>query len=166
MPPSPGFYAVEKSQVQRRIVARPKETMSVISFLRALMHGGRLPKEALVTGLDRMLYHVYRLHGEGAAGREAVQQVVNALSRSLYNPQARNRLLTESPVVLFTLEYIEHGERWKAGVRIRPRNEPLELFWLEQFLPRCEVTEMGGESVCYSQFRRRREAWGGNRHVG
>ena len=147
-----GFYAVEKSQLQRRLVARPKETMSVIGFLRALKHGGRLPKEMLVTGLDRMLYQVYRLHGEGAVGRQAVHQAVNALSRSLYNPQARNRLLIESPVVLFTLEYIEHGEHWRAGVRIRPKNEPLELFWLEQSLPRCEVTEIGGESVCYSQF--------------
>lgn len=142
----------KKSQLQRRIVARPRETMSVISFLRALRYGGRLPKEALVTGLDRMLYQVYRLHGEGEAGRQAVRQAVNALSRSLYNPQARNRLLKDAPAVLLALEYIEHGEHWRAGVRIRPRNEPLELFRLEQFLPRCEVTEMGGESLCYSQF--------------
>lgn len=149
---SPGFYTLEKGHLQRRIVARPKKTMSVIGFLRALKHGEALPKEVLVTGLDRMLYQVYRMQGEGEAGRQAVRQAVNALSRALYNPQARNRLLTESPVVLFTLEYVEHGERWKAGVRIRPKNEPLELFWLEQFLPRCEVTEMGGESVCYSQF--------------
>lgn len=147
-----GFYAMEKSQLQQRIIARPKETMSIISFLRVLRHGGWLPKEVLVTGLDRMLYQVYRLHGEGATGRQAVLKAVNALSRALYNPQARNRLFTESPVVLFTLEYIEHGERWKAGVRIRPKNEPLELFWLEQFLPRCEVTEIGSERVCYSRF--------------
>ncbi len=147
-----GFYALEKSQLQRRIVARPKETMSVIGFLRALRHGEPLPKEVLVTGLDRMLYQVYRLHGEREAGRQAVRQAVNALGRALYNPQARNRLLRDAPVVLFALEYVEHGEHWKAGVRIRPRNEPLELFWLEQFLPHCEVTEIGGESVCYSSF--------------
>jgi len=149
---APGFYAIEKSQLQRRLVTRPRETMSVLGFLRALQHGQPLPNEVLVTGLDRMLYQVYRLHGEGEAGKQAVRQVVNTLSRALYNAQARHRLLTAGPVVIFVLEYVEHGEHWRAGVRIRPRNEHLELFWLEQFLRRCEVTDVSGESVCYSAF--------------
>jgi len=149
-----GFYVIEKSQLQRRIVARPKETMSVLGFLRALKHGNPIPQEVLVTGLDRMLYQVYRLHGEGETGSEseAVRQAVKVLSRALYNPQGRQRLLKDAPVVLFALEYVEHGEHWRAGVRIRPKDEPLELFWLEQLLPRCEVTDAGGESVCYSAF--------------
>lgn len=148
----PGFYALEKNQLQRCLVARPRETMSVLGFLRALRHGQPLPKEVLVTGLDRMLYQVYRLHEEGDAGKQAVRQAVNTLSRALYSPQARNRLLTVVPVVIFVLGYVEHGEHWRAGVRIRPRNEHLELFWLEQFLPRCEVIDVNGESVCYSAF--------------
>jgi len=149
---SAGFYALEQSRLSRHLVARPKETMSLLYFLRVLQHGEPLPKEVLVTGLDRMLYQVYRLHGEGESGKQAVRQSVNALSRALYNPRARKRLLMDAPVVLFALEYIEHGEHWRSGVRIRPANEPLELFWLEQFLPRCEVTEIDGESVCFSAF--------------
>ena len=148
----PGFYAIERSQLQRRIVARPKETVSVIGFLRVLWSKQPLPQEMLVTGLDRMLYQVYRLHGEGEAGKGAVRQTVRMLSRALYNPQARPCLQRHAPVVLFVLEYVEHGEHWRAGVRIRPKDEPLELFWLEQLLPRCEVTDVGGESVCYSAF--------------
>jgi len=149
---SSGFYALEQSQLQRRIVARPKQTMSLLSFLRALKRGEPLPKEVLVMGLDRMLYQVYRLHGEGETGKQAVRQSVTTLSRALCNAQTRPRLLRDAPVVVFVLEYVEYVEHWRAGVRIRPANEPLELFWLEQFLPHCDVTDMGGESVCCSMF--------------
>jgi len=149
---APGFYALEKSQWQRRIGPRPKAMMSVVALLRSLRHGESLPKEILVPGLERMLYQVYRLHGEGDAGRQAVRPAVNALSRALNNPQARNRLLREGPVIIFVLEYVEHGEYWRAGVRDRRTDQPLELLRLEWLFPRCEVTEVGGESVCYGRF--------------
>lgn len=152
MPLAAGFYALEKSLYYRRLVARSRQTLSVLGFLRALRHGTPLPQEVLVTGLDRMLYQVYRLHGEGQGGRQAVRRAVNALGRALYNARARNRLLTNAPVVHFALEYVEHSEHWRAGVRIRPSNEPLELLGLEQFRPHCQVVEVGGESVCHSPF--------------
>ena len=129
----PGFYVLEKGQLQRHLVASPRDAMSVLAFLRVLRHNDPLLREVLVTGLDRMLYQMYRLHGEGEIGKRAVRQGVNVLSRALYNPQARQRLLIDAPVVLFVLEYVEHGERWRAGVRIRRAigDEPLELFWLD-----------------------------------
>ena len=147
-----GFYVLEKNHLQQGIITRPKKTMSVLGFFRTLRHGQSIPHELLVTGLDRMLYQIYRLCGEGTTGKQAVRQAVDVLSRLLYNPQSRQRLLVEAPVVILSMEYLEHGEHWQAGVRIRPKNEPLALFWLEQLFPRCEVTEISGESVCYCHF--------------
>jgi len=59
------------------------------------------------------------LQGEGNSGKEAVKHAVNILRQALYNPRVRQRLLSDAPIIIFVLEYVEHGERWKAGVRIR-----------------------------------------------
>lgn len=69
MPLAAGFHALEKSLYDRRLVARPRQTMSVLGFLQALRHGTPVPQEVLVTGLDRLLYQVYRLHRQGHAVR-------------------------------------------------------------------------------------------------
>lgn len=148
----PGFYAVEKAQLQRICASFDIEIMSLLRFLRTLKSNQPLPQKVLVKGMDRMLYKVYQLHGEGGKGTEAVRKVVRVLSRSLYNAQTRPRLLQKAPVVIFVLEYVEHGKHWWAGIRHRQTNQPLELFRLEDFFPHEPSLEQIGEIVCYSHF--------------
>lgn len=150
---SSGFYALEIKQLQRRhIIERPSKTVSVLEFMRMLKHSNSLPKKVLVVGLDRMLYLTFRMYQEGEKGKQAVKQTIKVLSHTLNKAQVRKRLLKERPTVFFALEYIEHARRWQAGVRIRPKDEPLELFQLENFFRRCEVEEIGTEIICYSRF--------------
>jgi len=164
-----GFYALE-GQVWRRLESPWKqagflfETMSPVGFLRALIQGplpppagavpvdGGLPVRVRIPGLDRALYPVYRQH-EGQGEREAsrqVAEVVRHFGQTLY--RSRERLLREGPVVLFVLEYLEHGMYWRAGIRHRGTGQPQELFRLEWLFPHCEVTQVDGEIVCFSCF--------------
>lgn len=152
-----GFYALEW-QVWRRLESPwkqagfPFETMSAVAFLRALLQGQPLPARVRIPGLDRALYLVYRQH-EGQGEREAsrqVGQVVRDFGQILY--RSRERLLREGPSVLFVLEYLEHGVYWRAGIRHRWTVQSQELFRLEQLFPRCEVTQVDGEIVCFGQF--------------
>lgn len=152
-----GFYALEWT-VWRRLESPWKqagfafEAMSAVALLRALRQGQPLPERVRVPGLDRALYQVYRLH-EGQGERTAlgeVRQVVREFGQVLY--RSREHLLRQAPVVLFVLEYVEHGVYWRAGIRHRGTGEPLELFCLEWLFPRCEVTQVDGEVVCFSRF--------------
>lgn len=152
-----GFYALE-GQVWRRLESPwkqagfPFEAMSPVGFLRALIQGQPLPARVRIPGLDRALYLVYRQH-EGQGEREAsrqVAQVVQQFGQTLY--RSRERLLREGPVVLFVLEYLEHGMYWRAGIRHRGTGQPQELFRLEWLFPRCDVTQVDGEIVCFGRF--------------
>lgn len=152
-----GFYALE-GQVWRRLESPWKqagfsfETMSPVAFLRALTHGQPLPARVRIPGLERALYQVYRQHegqGEWEASRQ-VKQVVQQFGQTLY--RSRERLLRKGPVVLFVLEYLEHGVYWRAGIRHRGTDQPLELFRLEWLFPRCEVAQVDGEIVCFGRF--------------
>jgi len=128
------------------------ETMSAVGLVRALVHGQCLPARVRIPGLDRALYQVYRQHegqGEQEASRQ-VAQVVRLFGDHLY--RSRERLQREGPVVLFVLEYLEHGVYWRAGIRDRGTNQPQELFRLEWLFPRCEVTQVDGEIVCFGRF--------------
>ena len=147
-----GFYVLERKQLRKHAFPRPKARMSAMNFFRALRRSEPLPDKILIEGLDRMTYQIYRLHGEGEEGKEAVDRAITFLGRALY--RERSRLLRQTHIVMFAMEYVEHGERWRAGVRIRKAigDEPMELFWLERLLPYCEVTEIEGERVCYSRF--------------
>jgi len=153
----PGFYALEISAWRRlespwKQAGFPFETMSPVGFLRALIQGQPLPASVRIPGLDRALYQVYRQH-EGQGEREAsrqVAQVVRQFGQTFY--RSRERLLREGPVVLFVLEHLEHGMYWRAGIRHRGTGQPQELFRLEWLLPRCEVTQVDGEIVCFGRF--------------
>lgn len=152
-----GFYALD-GQVWRRLESPWKqagfsfETMSPMGFLRALIQDQPLPAHVRIPGLDRALYLVYRQH-EGQGEREAsrqVAQVVQQFGQTLY--RSRERLLREGPAVLFVLEYLEHGMYWRAGIHHRGMGQPQELFRLEWLFPRCEVTQVDGEIVCFGRF--------------
>jgi hypothetical protein len=152
-----GFYALEIS-AWRRLESPWKqagfsfETMSPMVFLRTLIQGQPLPARVRIPGLDRALYQVYRQHesqGEREASRQ-VKQVAQQFGQTLY--RSRERLLQEGPVVLFVLEYLEHGMYWRAGIRHRGTGQPQELFRLEWLFPRCDVTQVDGEIVCFGQF--------------
>lgn len=152
-----GFYALEWEAWRRlespwKQAGFPFETMSAVALLRAVLQGQPLPPRVRVPGLDRALYQVYRQHeGQGErAARKEVEQVVREFGGMLY--RAREHLMRQGPVVLFVLEYVEHGEHWQAGIRHRGTGEPLVLFRLERLFPRCEVSQVDGEVVCYSTF--------------
>lgn len=167
-----GFYAMEISAWQRlegpwKQAGLSFEVLSPLAFLRALIQGnpqpppagavpvdgdGGLPARVRIPGLDRALYLVYRQH-EGQGEREAsrqVAEVVQQFGQTIY--RSRERLLREGPVVLFVLEYLEHGMYWRAGIRHRGTGQPQELFRLEWLFPRCEVTQVDGEIVCFGRF--------------
>ena len=152
-----GFYALEISAWRRlegpwKRTGLSFEVMSPVSFLRALTQGQALPARVRIPGLDRAIYQIYRQHecqGERGASRQ-VGQVVREIGQILY--RSRERLLREGPVVLFVLEYLEHGMYWRAGIRHRGTGQPQELFRLERLFPRCEVTQVGGEIVCFGRF--------------
>lgn len=148
-----GLYAFEKRILNE--LAQPKEHRSILAFLRALRRREPLADEVLVTGLDRMLYQVFWLNGGEAEDKaekalKVVEGVVKMFGSELYRHRAD--LARRASVVLFPLEYVEHSTYWKAGIRYRPTGEPLELFRLEWFFPRCEVMEIAGEPACYSMF--------------
>lgn len=152
-----GFYALDW-EAWRRLESPWKqagfafETMSAVAVLRALIQGQRLPSRVRVPRLDRALYQVYRLHeGQGErAASEQVRQVVRGFGQTLY--RHREQLLRQGPVVLFVLEHLRHGVYWQAGILDRRTGEPRELFRLEWLFPRCEVTQVDGEVVCFSTF--------------
>lgn len=152
-----GFYALEVS-TWRRLESPWKragfsfEVMSPIGFARALVCRQRLPARVRIPGLDRALYEVYRQH-EGRGAQEAVRQV-KAVAQHFGQTMYRHRdwLLREGPVVLFVLEYLEHGQYWQAGIRYRGTDQAEELFRLEWLFPRCEVTQVDGEIVCFGRF--------------
>ena len=153
----PGFYAMEIAAWRRlespwKLAGFAFETMSMIALLRALMRSEPLPPRIRIPRLDRMLYQLYRLHEEKGE-REALRQVdrvVRQFGSVLY--RHRGHLMREGPLVLFTLEYLEHGTYWQAGIRHRGTGEAIELFRLERLFPRCEVSQVDGEVVCFSTF--------------
>lgn len=153
-----GFYALEGHAWQRlegpwKRAGLSFEVMSPVAFLRALMNQGQpLPARVRIPGLDRALYLVYRQYedqGEREASRQ-VAQAVREIGHTLY--RSRERLLRQGPVVLFMLEYLEHGMYWRAGIRHRGTGQPQKLFRLERLFPRCEVTQVDGEIVCFGRF--------------
>ena len=145
-----GIYVFEWRVLRKRVIQRPAAQMSMLAFLRAVKRRESLPREVLVAGLDRLLYQVYWLHGEQETGRKAVRKVVKVFGNALY--RGRDHLMRQAPVVLLPLEYVELGDYWKAGVRIRPKEEPLELFRLEWLLRRREIKDIEAEPTCYSSF--------------
>lgn len=153
----PGFYALDWPAWRRlegpwKQAGFPFETMSTVALLRAVPQGQPLPPRIRVPGLDRFLYQVYRQYeGQGErAALEQVREVVREFNKILY--RAREHLMRQGPVVLFVLEYVEHGVYWQAGIRHRGTGEPVVLFRLEQLFPRCEVSQVDGEIVCFSTF--------------
>lgn len=138
MPLMHGFYIIEKSQLGRDI-PRPRETMSIIAFLRAVRGKERLPKEVCVMGLERLLYR--------AADRRKAARVIQ---QALYNPQAVHHLRRQAPVVVLPLEYLELSLYWKAGIRLGKTAE--EVFAVEWVFPRADIRAVGEREVCYSMF--------------
>jgi len=133
---APGFYLLEKSQLGKT-VARPRQTMSIIAFLRAVRRKEPLPQEVCVVGLERLLHHA-RDRREGA----------RIISQALIGPQAGPHLRKQAPVVILPLEYLELGEHWKAGVR--QRSEVEEIFAVAWVFPRVDMRSVDGADVCFS----------------
>ncbi len=135
---APGFYIIEKSQLGKDI-PRPKETMSIIAFLRAVRRREELPKEVCVIGLERLLYR--------AADRRKAARVIQ---QALYNPQAVHHLRRQALVVVLPLEYLDLSLHWKAGIRRGRIAE--EVFAVEWVFPRADIRAVGETDVCYSMF--------------
>jgi len=138
VPLVPGFYIIEKSQLGKDI-PRPKETMSIIAFLRAVRRREELPKEVCIIGLERLLYR--------AADRRKAARVIQ---QTLYNPQAVHHLRRQAPAVILPLEYLELSFHWKAGIRRGKTAE--EVFAVEWVFPRADIRAVGETDVCYSMF--------------
>jgi len=138
MPLVPGFYTIEKDQLGKDI-PRPRETMSIIAFLRAVRRREELPKEVCVIGLERLLYR--------AADRRKAARVIQ---QALYNPQAVHHLRRQAPVVVLPLEYLELSLHWKAGIKRGKTAE--EVFAVEWVFPRADIRTVGEADVCYSMF--------------
>ena len=132
----PGYYLLEKKQLGRAI-PRPRKTMSIIAFLRAVQRKEPLPDQVCVLGLERLLHHADDHH-----------QVAGVIRQMLYNPQAKSHLRRQSPVVILPLEYLELSTYWKAG--ILQRGTPHEVFHVEWVFPRADIETVGKADVCYS----------------
>jgi hypothetical protein len=134
----PGYYLLEKGQLGQAI-PRPRETMSIIAFLRAVQREEPLPDKVCVLGLERLLYHAADHHRAAGVIRQA-----------LYNPRANRHLRRQSPVVILPLEYLELSTHWKAG--IRRGGTPHEIFHVEWVFPRADIETVGKADVCYSMW--------------
>ena len=132
----PGYYLVDKSQLGQGI-SRPKRTMSIIAFLRAVRREEPLPDQVCVLGLERLLYH--------AADR---RRAAGVIQQALHNPQAGRHLRRQSPVVILPLEYLELSTYWKAG--IQQQGACQEIFHVEWVFPRADIATVGKVDVCYS----------------
>ena len=132
----PGYYLLEKRRLGKAI-PRPRATMSIIAFLRAVRRKEPLPDQVCVLGLERLLHHAENSHRAAVVIRQA-----------LYNPQAKPYLRRQSPVVILPLEYLELSTHWKAGIRRRGR--PQEVFHVEWVFPRADIGTVGKADVCYS----------------
>jgi hypothetical protein len=133
----PGFYVVEKKEVGKTI-PRPATTMSIIAFLRAAHMKNNLPHELLVTGLDRLLHRAS--HSRKAA---------ITLSQMLNSPPIKPHLNRQAPVVILPVEYLELGEKWKAGIRSATM-PPQEVFLVEWIFPKLDMRTVGSVDVAYS----------------
>ena len=138
MPLAPGFYILEKKQLGDAI-PRPRETMSIIAFLRAVRRREELPKEVCIIGLERLLYRT--------ADRRRAARVIQ---QALYNPRAVHHLRRQAPVVILPLEYLELSLHWKGGIRRGRMVE--EVFAVEWVFPRADIRAVGETDVCYSMF--------------
>jgi len=132
----PGYYLLEKKQLGRAI-PRPRKTMSIIAFLRAVQRKEPLPNQVCVLGLERFLHQA-----------DDHRQAAGVIRQRLYNPQAKRHLRRQSPVVILPLEYLELSTYWKAG--IRQRGAPHEVFHMEWVFPRADIDTVGKADVCYS----------------
>jgi len=135
---TPGFYILEKRQLGD-VIPRPRETMSIIAFLRAVQRREELPREVCVIGLERLLYRA----GDRRKAARVIQQ-------ALYNPQAAHHLRRQAAVVILPLEYLELSLHWKAGIRRGKTVE--EVFAVEWVFPRADIKTINEVDVCYSMF--------------
>lgn len=131
-----GFYILEKGQLGKAI-PRPRVTMSIVAFLRAVRQRQPIPAEVCILGLERLIYH--------ATDRREAASVIR---EALYNPAAKRHLARQRPVVVLPLEYLELSTHWKAG--IRRRNMPLEIFAAEWVFPRADIKTVNDTDLCYS----------------
>ncbi len=132
----PGYYLLEKRQLGQGI-PRPRKTMSIIAFLRAVKRKEPLPNTVCVLGLERLLHHA-----------DDSRRAARVIQKALYNPQAKPYLRRQSPVVILPLEYLELSTYWKAGIR---RGEtPHEIFHIEWVVPHADIETVGKADVCYS----------------
>ncbi len=134
----PGYYLVEKKQLGQGI-ARPRKTMSVIAFLRAVRRAEPLPDKVCVLGLERLLHQA-----------DDPRRAAGIIRQALYNPAAQRHLHRHSPVVILPLEYLELSTYWKAG--IRQRDACQEVFHVEWVFPRVEIETVEKADVCYSMW--------------
>lgn len=132
----PGYYLLEKGQLGQAI-PRPRKTMSIIAFLRAVQRKEPLPDQACVLGLERLLHHA-----------DDHRRAADVIRQTLYNPQAKRHLRRQSPVIIMPLEYLELSTYWKAG--ILQRGAPYEVFHVEWVFPRADIETVEKADVCYS----------------
>jgi hypothetical protein len=134
----PGYYILEKRQLGQG-VPRPRVTMSIIAFLRAVQGEEALPDKVCVLGLERLLYQA-----------DDSRRSARVIQQALYNPQAKRHLRRQGPVVILPLEYLELSTHWKAG--IRRGGTPHEIFHVEWVFPRADIETVGKADVCYSMW--------------
>ena len=134
----PGYYLLEKGQLGQAL-PRPRETMSIIAFLRVVQREEPLPDKVCVLGLERLLHHA-----------DDVRRAAGVIRQALYNPRANRHLRRQSPVVILPLEYLELSTYWKAGIQQRGTSH--EVFHVEWVFPRADIETVGKADVCYSMW--------------
>jgi len=133
----PGYYLLQKKQLGLGAIPRPRKTMSIIAFLRAVQRAKPLPDKVCVLGLERLLHHA-----------DDARRAARVIQQALYNPQAKHHLRRQSPVVILPLEYLELSTYWKAG--IQQAGIPHQVFHVEWVFPRADIEAVGKADVCYS----------------
>ncbi|MGQ9586332.1 MAG: hypothetical protein ACUVXG_13160 [Anaerolineae bacterium] len=134
----PGYYLLERGELGKAL-PRPRKTMSIIAFLRAVRRREALPEQVCVLGLERLLHQA-----------DDVRQAAAVIQQALYNPEAKHHLARESPAVVLPLEYLELSTYWKAGIREGGVGTPREVFRVEWVFPRADIATVNKADVCYS----------------
>lgn len=131
----PGFYLVQNDYCgEHREVPRPKETMSIIEFLRRVRRRKEIPKEVCVVGLDKFIADAFDK-----------RKAANIVLDTLILAQRTRHLARPARVIVMPVGYLELSTHWKVGCLVG--EEAFNARWV---FPHADIEIINEYPVCYS----------------